>query len=144
MKVLLLLISQRNELWFRNVRQLPDRAGVPQPESNCPKTQGINQYSFILDIHVYPIFLQQNVTAVSTDVFLSKPNWGKKILKLPIGVHVGKNIRQSSIRKFKRKALINWAGDISYFQTIKSMTYFPCAANYLRDLSTGGRPNLHK
>lgn len=66
------------------------------------------------------------------------------ILNLPIGVHMGKNIRQISIRKFKRKTLINWAGDISYFQTIKSMTYFPCAANNLGDLSAGGRPNLLK
>lgn len=70
---------------------------------------------------------------------------GKNISNLSTGVHTGENRRHISIRKFKRKVLINWARNISYFLTIKSIFhFFPCASNYLRDLSTEGRPDLHK
>lgn len=57
---------------------------------------------------------------------------------------MSENMRQISNRKFKRKALINWARDIFYSQTNTSTTYSPYTSDYLRDLSTEDSPHLNK
>lgn len=54
----------------------------------------------------------------------SKLNW-EKHLELPTGVSMCENVRQISNRKFKRKALINWAREISYAQAMKSPIFSP-------------------
>lgn len=71
MKVLLLLMSQGSELWFREFKQLADRV-----EGLQSKTQDrVLTVHFCLRHQCLPDSHLAKGTSFSTDVFLSKHNW---------------------------------------------------------------------
>lgn len=57
MKVLLLFLSQGNDLWFIDFKQLANRVGGTAPQVLLPQDQGLNQDTCISDINVYLIFI---------------------------------------------------------------------------------------
>lgn len=116
--------------------------GNCNPSMIAPRPQSKLVYFHLRHKVLHDIHLAKGI-AFSRDVLLSKHK-REKHFELPTGVHMCENLRQNSNRKFKRKALINWARDIFYFQTIKSTTFSPYTSNYLIDLSTKDRPNLNK